>query len=331
MGNYCAKRRFSSSEVDSEARQDSESLTVRGRRKGNVAVTLAITQSLTGERVVLPTLPAGTKMRELRLLVKKEWRMPLVSQRFLLGSDIINGSDADEVADVFHQYLPASETEILEISCIRCSLEPEDREAVNNLLLQATASGDIEQMKEALSEGADPNCRTATPDESGSRGFDIRRHPSAMMFALAAGDNDAVAVLKEANAEMPEGEPLSPSFNVAFRLRDFSSVVELLRRGADPNTRLRRGEGVQDTDSGSPLHAMCAMHQVPGAVPVVLLLLRMRADPDAKDGEGDSPLAHAKYFGAKEIHAVLQSHGAKLGGPYYSTVHRAGRAVLGWR
>merc|ERR1712232_197959 len=113
------------------------------------------------------------------------------------------------------------------------------------------------------------------------------------------------------------------------RRTDLTDVVRFLARGADPNTRLRRGEGVRDTGCGVPLHACCAMHQIPGVVPVVELLLRLRADAGQTDEEGDSPLSHAKYFGAKNVYAILESHGAQLRGPYYSAVHRAGRTFLG--
>jgi hypothetical protein len=338
MGNYCSKRRSSTPETDSDAKADSEakwladSLTTatrRSRRKGNVAVTVAITQSLSGDRVVLPTLPACAKMRELRELVKDAWKMPLVSQRFLIDGEIINAADADEVAVVFHDYLPAAETEVLELCCVRTALAPEEQEAVNNLLLLATASGDIEKMREALSEGAEPNCRIL--EDSGGGSYTSKGYPPPLLFAQAAGDQDAIQLLKDANAETPQVAKNAPTFSSAFRVRDLTSIIDFLGKRCDPNIRLHRGEGVQDTDSGTPLHALCAMHRVPGSAAVVQLLLRLRADPDSKDAEGDSPLAHAKYFGAKEIHAILQSHGAKLGGPYYSKVHRAGRAVLGWR
>mmetsp|Transcript_7643 Transcript_7643/g.27995 ORF Transcript_7643/g.27995 Transcript_7643/m.27995 type:complete len:97 (-) Transcript_7643:268-558(-) len=67
------------------------------------------------------------------------------------------------------------------------------------------------------------------------------------------------------------------------------------------------------------------------AAAVVALLCRLRADLDAKDAEGDSPLSHARYFGAEAIYEVLERQGAKLEGPYYSSLHVAGRRFLGWR
>merc|ERR1712217_275722 len=149
--------------------------------------------------------------------------------------------------------------------------------------------------------------------------------PSPLLLAIAVGDDSLVSLLQEANAEEPQLKPHSTSFAAAFRNHDLSDVVRFLARRADPNFRLRRGEGVRDTGSGTPLHALCAMHHQPGAVAVVELLLRLRADAGASDAEGDSPLAHARYFGATDIYSVLEDRGAKLQGPYYSAVHRAGR------
>ena len=90
-----------------------------------------------------------------------------------------------------------------------------------------------------------------------------------------------------------------------------------MRGGEDVNAWLLRGDGILDTSGGTPLHACCAQHALPGAAAVVTLLCRLRADVNAGDSEGDSPLAHARYFGAKEIEQVLRSYGAKLKGPYY--------------
>lgn len=99
--------------------------------------------------------------------------------------------------------------------------------------------------------------------------------------------------------------------------RNLRAVVRCLARGEDVNTWLRRGDGVQDTSGGTPLHACCAQHQLPGATAVVALLCNLRADVNAGDSEGDSPLAHARYFGAKEMEELLRAHGAQLRGPYY--------------
>jgi len=46
-------------------------------------------------------------------------------------------------------------------------------------------------------------------------------------------------------------------------------------------------------------------------------LIKKGADLAAGDAEGDTPLAHARYFGAKEIYQVLEGNGAELGGPFY--------------
>merc|ERR1711933_559003 len=100
----------------------------------------------------------------------------------------------------------------------------------------------------------------------------------------------------------PNMEPRAMSLAQAFRRGDLTDVVRFFALGgADPNVRLRRGEGVRDTDHGYPLHACCALHERAGALALVELLCRLRADLGARDGEGDSALAHARYFGAKDI------------------------------
>lgn len=66
------------------------------------------------------------------------------------------------------------------------------------------------------------------------------------------------------------------------------------------------------------MHACAAMHMKPGAYEVAQLLIRKKANLAAGDSEGDSPLAHARYFRAAELFHLLQGHGAKIAGPYYS-------------
>merc|ERR1712187_461354 len=126
-------------------------------------------------------------------------------------------------------------------------------------------------------------------------------------------------------------KPSNGSLNRAFQRHDLPDVVRLLAKGANPNIQLARGEGIRDTNTGTPLHACCALHGLQGATAVVELLCRLGAGTSSPDTEGDSPLAHARYFGASEIYMALEDRGAKLQGPYYTAIHIAGRRFLGWR
>ncbi|CAJ1341257.1 unnamed protein product [Effrenium voratum] len=140
--------------------------------------------------------------------------------------------------------------------------------------------------------------------------------PAPFFVARAAKDSKAEGLLRDAGASESDDEDFA-SLRKAFAAKSLSGAVKCLARGADVNTWLRRGDGVMDTSGGTPLHACCAQHGQPGAAAVVALLLRMRADINAGDSEGDSPLAHARYFGAKEIEQLLRQHGGQLKGPYY--------------
>lgn len=165
-----------------------------------------------------------------------------------------------------------------------------------------------------------PNSESASEDE--------RRAPTPMLIALAADNSDAIQMLQKAgapeeslgatkgksNRRLFQRSPLAQ----AFANRDLAAVVRCIGQStADINQRLLRGEGIADTGGGTPLHACCAQHRLPGIASVVELLCRKKANVNAEDDEGDSPLAHACYFGAREVEAVLRAHGGQVRGPYY--------------
>jgi len=139
-----------------------------------------------------------------------------------------------------------------------------------------------------------------------------------LMMALAADDQDMTRDLRECGAEEPDMTPSHPTIVGAFEARDFVDIVRHLAAGADVDTKLRRGQGVQDSAFGTPLHALAALHRKPGAYELTQLLVRKGANLDAPDAEGDSPLAHARYFGASKLVQLLQGLGAETKGPYYA-------------
>jgi len=155
-----------------------------------------------------------------------------------------------------------------------------------------------------------------------------------LMMAMVAGDDDLAKDLRALGAKEPDLTPKRQRLADAFQARDFVDVVKHIANGADVNTRLRRGQGVQDTGEGRPLHACAAMSDMPGSLEVAQLLLRKRADTSLGDSEGDNALAHARYFGeqfhrrgrdksgAVELYRLLEGNGAKLEGPFYKRFGR---------
>merc|ERR1712150_290400 len=110
---------------------------------------------------------------------------------------------------------------------------------------------------------------------------------------------------------------------------DFPDIARHLAQGADVETRLPRGRGVgdaldvwsewwgRDEEFARPLHACAAMHRFPGAYETSQLLIAWGADLNAKDREGDTTMAHVRYFGATEFQPLYSGHGARLAGPFY--------------
>lgn len=286
----------------------------------------------------LPAMAADAPLGEVKAAVKARWGMPTASQHFVLGSKAVDAADGDTVAEAL--LATAAEAEVgledaaVELSCVRGAIPEDEQRRLDNELLRATAVGDHAAMAAALSEGARPD----VPAEGGAKQGHGRSPstpgtvPSPLMMALAARDDEARAILLAAGAREPDMAPVhGGSLGRAFGRGDLADVVRVLARGANPNLRLQPGEGIHDTSSGTPLHACCALWQRPGAAAVAGLLCRLGADVKAPDAEGDSPLSHARYFGADEVYNVLEAFGAKLQGPYYSALHVAGRKFLGWR
>jgi hypothetical protein len=142
-----------------------------------------------------------------------------------------------------------------------------------------------------------------------------------LMMALAVGNDELVQLMRDSGAAEPDMKPTTNSLAEALgrmsNNEDFAEIVRHLAAGADVNTELRRGEGIRATGRGRPLHACCALKSHEGAYETAQLLITLGADMSLGDQEGDTPLAHAKYFGATEIFALYERNGAMVGGPFY--------------
>eukprot|EP00930_Biecheleria_cincta_P061522 TRINITY_DN4709_c0_g1_i1.p1 TRINITY_DN4709_c0_g1~~TRINITY_DN4709_c0_g1_i1.p1 ORF type:complete len:369 (-),score=74.36 TRINITY_DN4709_c0_g1_i1:139-1245(-) len=139
-----------------------------------------------------------------------------------------------------------------------------------------------------------------------------------MMMAIATGNDNLTKDLEACGAQRPDMTTKHATIQDAFRHADFADIVKHFSAGVDINCQLRRGEGVRDTSQGTPLHACAALFRLPGSYETAQLLIAKGADLDAPDEEGDSPLAHARYFGAHELYRLYSGHGASLTGPFYA-------------
>jgi len=194
------------------------------------------------------------------------------------------------------------------------------------------AEGDVSMQgdSEASEDSDDPEADLV--DRGTKSAINGRNWPMEMtplLMAIAAGDEDLAKDLRALGAKEPDLTLKHLGLPNAFGARDFADIVRHIASGADVNARLNRGQGVQDTNEGRPLHACAAMSHMPGSLEVAQLLLRNGADVSLGDAEGDNALAHARYFGeqfqrrgldssgARELYRLLEGHGAKLEGPFY--------------
>merc|ERR1712194_609448 len=146
-------------------------------------------------------------------------------------------------------------------------------------------------------------------------------HLTPLLAAVAAGNTTIANDLHCAGAPEVSMTPTTASLADAFCLHDFTDCARHIAAGADVNTKLQNGQGIRSTREGVPLHACCAQHQRPGAYELAQILISAGADLNAGDWEGDTPLAHAKYFRAtqpgNDISALLSGSGAEVSGPYF--------------
>lgn len=279
---------FASSETDAEEWRQCYALTV---------------QNMAGRSVDYSSFSAASLVRELALAVRADFGVPLCSMNLLHGDQLLTDLSLT-LGTIF------GETSSVDLLLVRRSLTEEEQANLDAQLLRNVAAGASREVQECMAEGAQVK-----------HGI----HPGVcdmgaitpLMMAIAVGNQEIQSMLREHGAEEPNMTPLYGDLPAAFRAEDLVDIVRLVAAGKNVNVTLRRGEGVRATSSGTPLHACCAMHKLPGSTEVAQLLVTKKADLTAGDAEGDTPLAHAKYFGAEQLFEVLESNGAEIGGPFY--------------
>jgi uncharacterized protein len=192
-------------------------------------------------------------------------------------------------------------------------------------LLAGAVDGDLEALREAIEAGADPDTRDAAGTPATMLAT-VGRHTAALRILLEAG----------ADVDAQDGHLFTPFlYGGAEGLLDVVRVAHEF--GADPTIRNRYGgvalipaserghvevvrylltetavdvNHVNDLGWTALLEAILLSDGGPGHQEIVALLLQHGANVDLADGDGVTPLAHARARDQSEIVAMLESAGA---------------------
>lgn len=189
------------------------------------------------------------------------------------------------------------------------------------LLLKSVNDNDVEQVKQLLASGADPNARDSgsyTPLmnatikgntemvkallNSGAKIDETNNlNETALLFAIEAGRTELVELLVDKGADMRiKGPPPvgATVLHVAARRNTDREILNiLLTKAIDLNIR--------DDYGNTPLMVAAANN-----VAVVRLLIDKGADVNAANNKGGTPLMSA--VGSPEIIKILLQHGADV-------------------
>lgn len=119
-----------------------------------------------------------------------------------------------------------------------------------------------------------------------------------LVLAIQAQHPECVPVLLELGANPNQGN--WSALHEAAVLGDLESAQALLKAGADPNRR-------EAQNQGTPLHVACFQ----GHLEICRLLLNRGAQVNLRDGEGLTPLFHAKDQAHPKIVELLRSLGGR--------------------
>ena len=155
-----------------------------------------------------------------------------------------------------------------------------DQQAMN----EAALNGDLEKVRQLLSQGSDPN------------GIDPEGR-TALMFASFNGHTEIVRLLLEAGADVRTRDAMGRTALLYASTGPFAATVKLLlAHQADPNI-------VDHDEHFSPLMHAAAE----GQLEVVRLLLESGADPMLKDIDGETAALFARNNGHTEVAGLIQS------------------------
>jgi len=195
-------------------------------------------------------------------------------------------------------------------------------------------------MKDEQSEGeeSEENCTTSTEESVPSFLSEEEEeiaddyHPcgglTPLLVALATGREELARDFRQIGAVEPDLVPKTRTLRAALTTLNVVDITLHLMNGADPDIELQRGEAIRATETGTPLHACAANHKVPGMYEVAQLLIHKKANLDAGDSEGDTPLAHARYFNAPDLYKLYSGNGATIAGPFYARWENPGERAL---
>lgn len=148
---------------------------------------------------------------------------------------------------------------------------------------EAAARGDAEAVRRLAGAGLD------APDEKGL---------TPLVLAIQNSHPELVELLLQLGANPNAGG--WTALHEAALMGDVASVQTLLKFKADPNRREKQ-------NSGTPLHVACFQ----GQTEICRLLLRAGAQINLRDGEGLTPLFHARDQGHGELVKMLKASGGR--------------------
>jgi ankyrin repeat protein len=173
---------------------------------------------------------------------------------------------------------------------------PKHDPKLNAMLCMAASSGNLDEVKRLVSEGAQIN-PLDTSGDSALLGAANSRHKDVVKFLLDRG--------ADSNAKT-KNKGWTALHYAAYK--GHSDIMELLLdRGADLNAI---GGGFWDIEGFTPLH--CAARD--NREDIVKILLGRGADPNSKDKYGRTPLQLATDYGCQDVVRVLRNFRGKKTG-----------------
>lgn len=162
---------------------------------------------------------------------------------------------------------------------------PVQAQEINARLIDAARGRDSAQVRQLLSEGADPNAR----DKFGR---------TALMEAASSGYTDNIRILLEKGADINARDTVGWSALLRATLsRRTDTVRLLLQKGADVSVKDHDGMTALSWASSS------------GETAIVRLLLAKGANVNTKDAHGWTPLMSAANLGRLDtVSALLEKH-----------------------